>query len=487
VIDTDTRGIKEGLMRQRKVMLTTVAVCFLAGAMSVLLALREWNGWATPLLVIVPGLLTVAVIRSSVVSAAYLAQMTVYFGVTSLFLGSHWQPRLVSTVLLSALALATGTIMGGLSTRRASTRTVPWIAGSWLEPHWSHWVMAGGLMGVSAYLSLSGGSGYEAQLIDGRSTPAGVLGTLSVTGPVVTIMLLLAHMRSGTRSIGVIGFAGVQMLVLGLSGFRGASVVFLLALLLGAALTLPSNSVWRRKSRLVIILPVLLGLTVSTLVLGASVKNAAATRLGVASSGTELVTLDNALLGAATRFQLSSSLNTAIEYEHDAAAREAVSWAAQLQAVVPRVLWPEKPTVDYGQRVSVAMYGLTYGESSSTVTTIGDQLLNFGPIGLTLIGLSAGYAFRRLEDRTRSDNRGVWVFVAAVVIYTSIGLETPVVLVLIGILRNGLVAGALWAAATWIARPQTDSVYGSMAQEREPDGGVKAWKQLGVVRRLRGV
>ncbi len=40
------------------------------------------------------------------------------------------------------------------------------------------------------------------------------------------------------------------------------------------------------------------------------------------------------------------------------------------------------------------------------------------------------------------------IVLVAVFVYSAIGQEEPIILIIIGILRNGLVAGGLWVAAT---------------------------------------
>lgn len=444
VIEIQSR-VHKASPHRHKSMLTLAFACILGAGMWIPVALPEWSGWTTSLLVVVPGLLTIAVMRFSIISAAYLAQVAFNFGVTSIILGSHWQPRLVSTVLAWSLAIAVGTLLGGLSSQPSSP-----TSRSWQQMRWTHYALCGGLIGVSAILALSSNSGYEAQLTTGRTTPTGILGTLSVAAPIMTLTLLLHAIKSDRLSLGAIALAGAQMLALALSGFRSAAAGFILAILVGAALTLSRGSVWRRKSRLFIVLPVLLALTISTFMLGANVRNDAATRLGISSSGTRLFTLENAADNTLTRLQAGSSLDKAIEFQNDTTAKEAVSWATQLAAVIPRFLWPEKPNVDYGQRVSVAIYGYTYGQSSSTVTTIGDSLLNFGLVGLVLIGLLVGYAFRRVEIRLHSTTGWLSVLAGVVVVYSVLNQESPVILILIGILRDFLVVAGLWAAATMI-------------------------------------
>ncbi len=426
--------------------LSLVGVCVLSAIMCATVTLPEGAGWTTPLLVIVPGILTAVVIRSSIISAAYLAQVTLYFGITTLILGTQWEPRLISAVLAWSLALAVGTLAGGLSARRTLRRS-----SSRPGPRLPHYALCSVLIGVNAFLVLSSRSGYAAQLTNGVSTPTGILGTLSSVAPIITLTLLFNSIGSDRRSRVAIILATVQAFVLALSGFRGAGGVFIVSILVGAALTLPLGSAWMRKSRLLVVLPSLLLLVVSTLLLGAGIKNSAASELGVSSSGTELFTLNNALRNTSIRLQLGSSLDTAIKYRDSSVAKEAVSWKDQLGAAAPRLLWPGKPRVDYGQRVSVAMYGLTYGQSSSTVTTIGDSILNYGLGGMVLAGLLAGYAVSRFEGWVQRGVTGLSLLLAAVVVYSTVGQEQPILLILVGIVRDGLVAGALWVAATVVA------------------------------------
>ena len=448
VIGIQTVRVQGALEKRRKATQTLAFVCFLGCALWIPVALPDWNAWTTPLLMVVPGLLTIVVMRFSVISAAYLLQVTVNFGVTSLILGSQWQPALVSAVLVWSLAIAVGTLLGG----PASSRRTSAISMSWLEPRWPHYMLSAALIGVSLFLTLAQDSGYAAQIMNGTSTPTGILGTLSAAAPIFTLALLLSCLGSDGSSAGAIGLAGVQIFVLALSGFRGAAATFILAILVGAALTLPRGSSWRRRSRLLVILPIVLILTISTIVIGANVKNSAANILGVSSSGTKLSTLDGALENVTTRFQLASSLDMAVEHRNDATAIEAVSWTTQIQAVVPRFLWQDKPIVDYGQRVSAAIYGPAYGKSSSTVTTIGDGLLNFGLAGLLFIGLLAGYFFRWVAQRINGGAGALSILMAAVAVQSAIGQEQPIILLLIGILRNGLLVGGLWVAATLIVR-----------------------------------
>ncbi len=227
---------------------------------------------------------------------------------------------------------------------------------------WPHYLLDASLIGISAYLALSGGSGYGAQLLSGVSTPTGLLGTLSVAAPIVTLLLFLNCLGARQRLRRDIFLTISQIYVLTLSGFRGAAGLFIFAAFVGAAVTLPEDSNWRRKSRLLVAIPILMILLGVTFILGAQVKNAAASSSDASSVGSRLLTSGTAFRATATRLQLSSSLDAAISLQNDPNVERALSWVTQLHAAVPRVLWPGKPIVDYGQRVAVAVY--------SRITTI---------------------------------------------------------------------------------------------------------------------
>ena len=217
-------------------------------------------------------------------------------------------------------------------------------------------------------------------------------------------------------------------------------------------MTLPADSRWRHKSRLLAAIPILALLLGVTFILGAQVKNAAASSSGASSAGSRLLTADTAFKVTATRLQLDSSLDAAIELENDPNTRQALSWETQLHAAVPRVLWPGKPVVDYGQRVAVAVYDSDYHHTSSTVTTIGDSLINYGPVGLALIGIACGFCFQKVETGIQHRTSWISLLVGTVVIYSTIGQEEPIILILVGIVRNVLVVGTLWFGVTALSR-----------------------------------
>ncbi|PZS30470.1 MAG: hypothetical protein DLM58_13695 [Pseudonocardiales bacterium] len=124
--------------------------------------------------------------------------------------------------------------------------------------------------------------------------------------------------------------------------------------------------------------------------IGAQVKNRAANEQHVASSGTQLFGLNQAVKQVPTRLYYGYQLNRAVTLADDHNLRAAVNLGTQIQAGVPRFLWPGKPPVDYGQQVSVAAYSLRYGQSSSFLTDVGDQYVNFKVPGVVIGALLLG-------------------------------------------------------------------------------------------------
>ena len=132
--------------------------------------------------------------------------------------------------------------------------------------------------------------------------------------------------------------------------------------------------------------------------------------------------------------------------------QEAVSWTFQVEALIPRFIWPDKPVIDYAQRVSVAVYG-EYGRTSSTITTIGDTLVNFKIPGMIIAAVLLGFVLSLAERRVRSSVGLASLVLAAALSYAATGSqEEPLILVVADVLRNILVAAVLWAASNAVYR-----------------------------------
>jgi hypothetical protein len=425
------------LLRMAAVMLVLAAL--------VPLAITSTAGLSGTLLFGVPALAAWLVRRRSLLVAAYLAQMAVYFGLTSLTLGEDRPPQLVAIVVLWAFGAAAGAFIG----RGAAAARMDW---DWAPPRWPHFALTVGLIAVQASLTLSGGVGFGAQLTLGLSTPEGLPGTLATAGPVVSIMLLITALGSQRRVSGAAVLAALEATVLSLSGFRGAADLFIMAIVIAGALTLPRSSPWRGSRRVIVVASILAAFAVATFIVGANVRNATATQLGLSSQGTQLISLDQALPAVTTRLDLGVPLQKAIQFQDSLSVQEAVSWTFQVEALIPRFFWPDKPVIDYGQRVSVAVYGYQYGQTSSTITSIGDTLVNFKIPGMIIASVLLGFVLSLGERRVRSSVGLASLVLAATLSYAAVGgQESPLIIAVAGALRNLMVAAVLWAVcnAVW--------------------------------------
>ena len=432
-------------------LLRMAAVMFVLAAI-VPLAITGTASLSGTLLFVAPGLAAWLVRRRSLLVALYLAQTAVYFGLTSIILREDRPPQLVAIVVMWAFGAAAGAFIGRGAAAARTDR-------DWAPPRWPHFALTAGLIAVQAILILSGQLGYEAQLTLGLTTPEGLPGILATAAPVVSLMLLISALGSQRRVSGAALLPALEATVLALSGFRGTAVFFIMAIVFAGALTLPRSSPWRRSRRVIVVASILAAVAVANFVVGANVRNVAATQLGVSSEGTQLFSLDQALPVVTTRLDEGAPLQAAIQFQDSLSVQEAVSWTFQVEALIPRFIWPDKPVIDYAQRVSVAVYGYQYGQTSSTITTIGDTLVNFKIPGMIIAAVLLGFVLSLAERRVRSSVGLASLVLAAALSYAVAGSqEEPLILVVAGVLRNVLVAAVLWAAS--------NAVYGWTARER---------------------
>jgi hypothetical protein len=114
---------------------------------------------------------------------------------------------------------------------------------------------------------------------------------------------------------------------------------------------------------------------------------------------------------------------------------------APAAAVVPRLLWPSKPTYDLGLVFSQQYLGLPAEYHTSTpVTHIGDLFMNFGIPGvfggMLVVGLLQALLFRWFVRR--SDSQAFLVY--AIILLAIAANETDLGSTLINTIRNGLLA-----------------------------------------------
>ncbi|WP_203923639.1 hypothetical protein [Rugosimonospora africana] len=396
----------------------------------------SWAGWL-PLLLLGPAIAAWVVRRRCLLASLYLAQIAVYYGLSGLVTRSLGSPALVALVTL----WAGGVVLGACVLRRHKTRLLP-ARGQ--APHVAQVILAGLLITIHGVLVFNEKIGVAAQLAGGVSTPTGVMGTLATAAPIVALMLLVSALSTGQRVPAAVAVAGGEVILLTLSGFRGSAAVFVITAFTVAALRLPRSSPWRRPRRIATASLLLLAISVVSFASAANVKSRAAADSGLSSSGTQVFGLDQALPNVAARLDLRPGLQTAIDLRDDPYAADAVSWTFQLQALVPRALWPNKPVIDYGRRVSAEVYGQVNSASSSTVTTIGDTLINFGVAGVAIASLLLGVFLALIERLSRQGSGPISLALTASAAMFIVGQEGPLILGAAGLIRNLVIASTLW-------------------------------------------
>jgi hypothetical protein len=76
-------------------------------------------------------------------------------------------------------------------------------------------------------------------------------------------------------------------------------------------------------------------------------------------------------------------------------------------ALVPRIVWPDKPVFNSGNWVDEEIYGVRNSHSSTAITGVGDFFLGYGAAGVFLGFLVWGMLFRVLEDRAGQSGVGI--------------------------------------------------------------------------------
>jgi hypothetical protein len=184
---------------------------------------------------------------------------------------------------------------------------------------------------------------------------------------------------------------------------------------------------------------------------GAAVRTGAAEESGLTAQAQQNQQATD-LSAVVARIDLGGYLGQALLYQDDPALRDAVAWQAQAGAVIPRFLWPEKPTVDYGTRVSAAAYGMHDTRSSSTISTLGDTVVNWGMAGVVIAGVVLGALLGWTERRVRAGTGVAALVLAAGLSAFVVQQEMPLLLWVIAMVRTMLVVSAVWVVATVAGR-----------------------------------
>jgi hypothetical protein len=439
------------------------ATCVLALMVLILIG-WNWTHWPEVLLVVVPALAGWWLRRRSLLVSLYLAQVSLYFGLFPLFSDEPRSPLLVPIVLLWTLGVVVGALVGGADTRQQHQTRLE-------SPGWWHFILVMALMASQVMLIASGQLGLGAQITTGLSTPTGLFGTLATITPFLTVMLVISALGARRRVSTALLLAIVEAVILPLSGFRGATPTFLIMVLVSAALTLPKDSPWRRPERVAAVCIILALLGIAAFRLGSEARNSTAIQLGQSSAGKWLVGPAQALPMIAERLDHATYLDSAITMRDDATVADAVSWKLQLQGFVPRFVWPTKPTVDYGQRVSVAVYGIRDGNNSATITAIGDTLINFKVPGLVFGSILVGLMLGLGERWVRAGSRPLTLAVSIALISFILSQEAAPIRIAVGLVQDLLVATVLWYTCQALARL---AGYGGTAANRPAEAGTVA-------------
>jgi len=251
----------------------------------------------------------------------------------------------------------------------------------------------------------------------------------------------------------------LQAVALAYSGFRGAAPFYVIAVVIcaiGMSGPLTDRPIGKQAFGGVLVATLMIGL----FALGVSVREDAASAAG---TGQGTMSRTNFLPTTIQRFDESRALDKAWEYRNDAAAHNAVSLRDQVTAIIPRVLYPAKNTVDYGQEVSIAVYGSPVTtRNSNTVTTLGDALINLGLArGVVLIGAYL-FLFDTAFRRLRSAATVMSLSVRVAVLVAALNLESAAVLNIVSTIRISLAVLAL----QWVVKKIIPSRAGREVETR---------------------
>lgn len=408
----------------------------LLAAICLVVVLYQWNEWTPTALFVIPIIVALAIGRYSLLAAVYVATMGVLFGLTAMILGSDPTPVVVPIVLLSCIAVGLGAVAVGTRLR------LPTV-GTWPTPGWVHFVVVAFLIGLQAVQLLNGQSGLTAQL-NGTSDSGSVVSLVVGAGSTMTLMLFLVCLAEGRHALLAAVLMAAQILVFSLGGSRGVGPLSLISIAVAASLVLPATSKWRSKKRLLACLIIGLVAGFGLFNLGAEAKDAATINAKGRIGNSFVFSPDETISKTAERLELNPPLEKAIAAQDDIAVQDALGWQNQVIAVVPRILWPEKPAIDYSQQVSVTVYGLPYGLTSTSISRVGDTLVNFGVGGIIAVGVIVGCALAASERFIRHRRGIVALALAAGLSQEVLAHESPVIIATIGAIRGILLAAVFW-------------------------------------------
>jgi hypothetical protein len=293
-----------------------------------------------------------------------------------------------------------------------------------------------------------GGSAYATQIAGGSNTGvAAIITSLAVPALVTGFVLLWATATQRTRCCLVI-LVLLQAGVSSLSGFRGPAIEFLIALGVSYVVVHPTSL--RHNMRLVASALLLIVIVGIPLTLFASVQRhdqAASANAGDQQS-LSLASLPHTTV---QRLDEAPALSAGLG-AGGPAVKQTVAMNSQLELFIPRFLWPGKPIFNYGEQLSITVYGLPASyHTAATITWLGDLYLNGGLILVLLSGLVLAVIAQGAFERV-AKGRTLSILIAVLVLQVIFSAESTLIFSLVGAFRSFLLLGATCYASGPIRR-----------------------------------
>jgi hypothetical protein len=430
-----------------------VGLVLASGALTVTYVVSERGDRGTPAIagVLVGAVVCIALGRRSILAAVFCALVTLEFFVAPVLaqIGSD-EPRVApETVYMWLLAVAAGAMMG--ATRPRSTLR---LANSNNGPIRWFALAVVCLMGAQAYLVLSGDQGYAAQ-IQGVGAPPSFLGTLSNVAS-VGVLAVCAMWQPGSISRSAVGALVVgEIALLVATGFRGSAPVFILAFIIVVVVAQRQHLRAVGFGKLAAVAVGLAVVIVGSFTVAAHLKTEAA----VAQMGRTDIdfvwTADAVLPQLGQRLDLGPAFWDSSAYFSAVETPDVFSWSNQLIALIPRIFWHDKPIMDWGRQVTFYIYG-SNDRTSSTISTLGDVIVNSGLYGVLIIGIVIGIGLNLIEQRVRARRAGpIGCIVFAIFVAGLFQQEQPLGLILASGLQGLVVLFLVWRVAVIMSAQST--------------------------------
>lgn len=390
--------------------------------------------------------------RGSVLVAIYVALAGVGFFLSPVVLALTDSRFMVQPPLIAVGWVATLGAVPLLLRRspREALSNQQWES-SGVTIRWTHYAIGCLVVAIHMALAVGGQLGYRAQLESGITSGSGIPGLLADSAAPYVLFLFAAKLASGQKSPLVVALFIAELAALVITGFRGAGVTLALAIGVVYIVVRGRHAVRLSLGRAVGLILIVAGLSLGAFIGAAEVKKDIADSSNAQSAGNRVWNLDESLEQLGGRLNSSSYFRASIPFS-DQSDLGSLSWSSQASFIIPRAVWPDKPSSNYGQEVTDRVYGLVGVKSSSTISTLGDVHLNVGPIGVIATALGLGLGLVAIERRARTRPTLFSLAALSVAAIMICNQEQPLALMLVGFLRSLLVVGALWFSANRLSR-----------------------------------